>query len=214
VAAMHSSLSETAAVARAPRGCTALRDGWRLRQAPPLRSDGPPTCRRAVPLAAPPNHGRVGAARLSPATLSACHPSTDASRRRRVPLPLDDVLPRRRGRTFFSTDAAHSVRIRIATAQNVVAHYPRPLRPPRWMPDGYQRRLRATGSPWSMVASGDRDGVGLSLRGVGKSHGHVLIHRTFAEYATPALVPCASAAAMAGDCGRSADAARDRQCCA
>jgi len=29
----------------------------------------------------------------------------------------------------------------------------------------------------------------------------------------PALVPCASAAAMARDCGRSPDAARDRQCC-
>lgn len=88
MAAMHPSLSETEAVSRAPSGCTALCDGWRLRQAPPLRSDGPPTCGTAVPLAAPPIHGRVGAARLSPATLSACHPATDASRRRRVPLPL------------------------------------------------------------------------------------------------------------------------------
>jgi len=64
-----------------------------------------------------------------------------------------------------------------------------------------------------MVAPGDRAGVGFSVRGVGKSHGHVLSHRTFAEYAMPALVPCASAAAMARDCGRSPDAARDRQCC-
>jgi len=88
VAAMHPSLSETAVVERAPRGCTALWDGCRLRQAPHLRSDGPPTCGTAVPLAAPPNHGRVGAARLSPATLSASHPAKDAIRRRRVRLPL------------------------------------------------------------------------------------------------------------------------------
>ena len=65
-----------------------------------------------------------------------------------------------------------------------------------------------------MVAAGDRAGVGFSLREVGKSHPQVLSHRTFVKYATPALVPCASAAAMAGYCGRSADAARDRQCCA
>ena len=114
---------------------------------------------------------------------------------------------------FFSTDAAHSVRIRRATAQMVVEHYPRLLWPARGKPEGRQRQLRATGSRWSVVAAGDRAGAGFSLRGVGKRHRHVLSHLTFAEYATPALVTCTSAAAMAGDCGRSADAARGRQCC-
>ena len=88
VAAMHPSLSGTAAVARAPRGCTALWDGWCLQQAPPLRSDGPPTCGTAVPLAVPPKHGHADAARLSPATHSASQPTTDAGRRQRAPLPL------------------------------------------------------------------------------------------------------------------------------
>jgi len=88
VAAMRASLSETAAAVRAPLSCTALCDGLRGRQAPPLRADAPPTWDTAVLLAAPPNRGRAGAVRLSPATCSASHQTTGTSRRPRVPLPL------------------------------------------------------------------------------------------------------------------------------
>jgi len=88
VAAVRPSPSETAAAVRAPISCTSLCDGWRGRQAPPLRADAPPTWGTAVPLAAPLNRGRTSAARHSPVICSASHPTTDASRRPKVPLPL------------------------------------------------------------------------------------------------------------------------------
>lgn len=101
-------------------------------------------------------------------------------RRSGTPSPLGRVaLLRRRGCTFFFTDAAHS-RCRhqesdgtegggkFATAAAAAAWEA------KWM------LAPAVCDGDSMVAARDRAGLGFSLPGVGRSHQHVKIHRTFA----------------------------------